>query len=287
MDDAEAIEVAGRAAFRGGRVALARLGEPGYVRWKGHRDIAAGSAVDVQEAILAVLRKECPDDAILAEEGPEDEALDVDAERLWIVDPICGSQNFVQGIPFFAVSIALRVGGQLRAGVVYDPVRDERFAATLGGQATLNDRPIAVRATAEGPEFWEKSWVATDLPPGDERRDEAYEAFEIISSDVTSHRVLGSPALSICYVAAGRLHAYWTLDAKPWDVAAAAVVLESAGGVITDADGGSWIHSDGGYVAANPTLHKSCLGRVAHVRERHGRLRPRTSGARGGAAPGA
>ncbi|MBU6423764.1 MAG: hypothetical protein KGQ88_07010, partial [Chloroflexi bacterium] len=210
-----------------------------------------------------------------------------DAERLWIVDPICGSQNFIQGVPLFAVSIALRVRGQLRVGVVYDPVRDERFAAADGAPATLNDRPIAVRTTAEGPEFWEKSWVATDLPPGDERRDEAYETFEIISTDVTSHRVLGSPALSICYVAAGRLHAYWTLDAKPWDVAAAAVILESAGGVITDADGGSWLHSAGGYVAANPTLHKSCLGRVMQVRERHGRMRPQAPGARGDAAPGA
>lgn len=288
MNDAEAIEVAGRAAFRGGRLALARSGDPGYLRWKGHRDVAAGSALEVQEAIVSALRTECPGDSILAEEGPEDEALAVDAERLWIVDPICGSQNFVQGIPFFAVSIALRVQGQLRVGVVYDPVRDERFAATFGGPATLNDREITIRATAEGPEFWERSWVATDLPPGDDLREPAFEAFEIISSEVTSHRILGSPALAICYVAAGRLHAYWTLDAKPWDIAAAAVILEGAGGLITDADGGSWLQSDGGYVAGNPTLHKSALSRVALVRERRRPMRSPVSGARGGyPAPGA
>ena len=241
----------------------------------------------MQEAILSVLQKECPSDAILAEEGPEDEALSVDAERLWIVDPICGSQNLVQGVPFFAVSIALRVGGQLRVGAVYDPVRDERFAATFGGLATLNDREIFIRATAEGPEFWEKSWVATDLPAADEHRPVAHEAFEIISDEVTSHRILGSPALAMCYVAAGRLHVYWTLDAKPWDVAAAGLIVESAGGLVTDADGGSWLHSDGGYVVGNPTLHKSALSRVSLVRDRHRRLRPDVPGARDGrpAAP--
>src|SRR5258707_735815 len=82
---------ASRAAFRGGRAALARLGTPGYMRWKGQRDVVVEASLDVQEQIVAVLQKECPDDAILVEEGPEDEPLSVDAARLWIVDPICGS----------------------------------------------------------------------------------------------------------------------------------------------------------------------------------------------------
>ena len=269
MDDAGALELARRAAFRGGRVALAKLGAPGYLTWKGQRDLVTGATLEVQEAIVSVLQKECPDDAILVEEGPEDEPLAVDAPRLWIVDPICGTLGFAQGIPFFAVSIALRVEGVLRVGVVYDPVRDETFAATIGEPATLNGRPITVMNTALGPEFWEQAWVACDIPHTGPRRKEALQAFTMVSSEVLHHLVLGSPALGLCYVAAGRVHAYWTLDAQPWDVAAAGVILSQAGGLITDTDGGSWLYSDGGYVAANAVSHKWALQTIKWLRNQN------------------
>jgi myo-inositol-1(or 4)-monophosphatase len=171
MDDAAALEIATRAAFRGGRAALARLGTPGYLRWKGQRDVVVEASLDVQEQIVAVLQKESPGDAILAEEGPEDEPLAVDAPRLWIVDPICGSLNFAQSIPLFAVSVALRVNGLLRVGVVYDPVRDEMFTARLGEPALLNGRPITVLTVSLGPEFWEQAWVACDIAHTGPRRE--------------------------------------------------------------------------------------------------------------------
>ena len=117
MEDAEALEIATRAAFRAGKLAVSRLGDPGYLKWKGHRDVVSGATLDVQDTILSILRQECPDDAILVEEGPEDEPIAVEAERLWIVDPICGSLNFAQGIPMFPDSIAVRIDGQLRVGV--------------------------------------------------------------------------------------------------------------------------------------------------------------------------
>ncbi|HUG06089.1 MAG TPA: inositol monophosphatase family protein, partial [Candidatus Limnocylindria bacterium] len=240
MDDAKALEVATRAAFRGGRTALARLGDPGYQKWKGERDVVTEASLDVQAQIVAVLQAECPGEAILAEEGPEDEPLAVDAPRLWIVDPICGSLNFAQSIPFFAVSVALRVNGLLRLGAVYDPVRDEMFSARLGEAALLNGKPINVLTVALGPEFWEQAWVACDLPHSGPRRSEALETFGIVSQEVLHHLILGSPALALCYVAAARLHAYWNIDARPWDVAAAGVILSQAGGLITDAEGGSW-----------------------------------------------
>ncbi len=266
MDDQEALEIAKRAAFRAGRLATARLGQPGYLKWKGHRDVVSGSSIEVQDAIVSILQRECPGDGILVEEGPEDEPLQVDAERLWIVDPICGSLNFVHGIPFFAVSIALRVAGQLRVGVVHDPMRDETFAARLGEPATLNNQPINVLNTALGPEFWEQAWVGTDLPHTGPRRQEAVKMFELLSSEVLVQNIMGSPALGMCYVASGRLHAYWTLDAKPWDVAAAVVILSQAGALVTDGDGGSWLHSDGSYVVANPASHQWALRVIKHVR---------------------
>lgn len=276
MDDKAAQELATRAAFRAGRIAIARLGEPGYVSWKGHRDVVSGASLEVQEEIVSLLRREAPGDSILVEEGPEDEALDVGAERLWIVDPICGSLNFVHGIPLFAVSIALRVSGVLRVGVVYDPMRDEMFAATVaGGPATLNGRPIAIRVTPEGPEFWEQSHVGADLPHSGPRREQALRVFNLFSDEVTNQIVIGSPALGICYVACGRLHAYWDLDAKPWDVAAAAVILEAAGGLMQDGDGGSYLHSDGSYVAGVPTLVRWALRGIKWVRQQEtAALRP-------------
>ena len=225
MDDAEALELATAAALRAGRLAAARLGDPGYVEWKGHRDVVTGASYEVQGQIVSVLQEGAPDVPILAEEGDEDEPLAVDAPRLWIVDPICGSLNFVRGIPFFAISIALRVDGQLRVGVVHDPVRDETFATRWGEDATLNGRTINVRPVALGPEFWEQAWVGTDLPHTGARRRQALRVFEVMADEVLSLSVLGSPALGLSYVAAGRLHGYWTIDAKPWDVAAAIPIV--------------------------------------------------------------
>src|SRR5207249_3590607 len=101
---------------------------------------------------------------ILPEEGPEDEALPLDAERLWIVDPICGSLNYAQGIPYFAVSVGLRSEGAIRVGAVYDPCRDELFAATVGTRSTLNGESITVQQISEGYDAMEKAWIGTDWP---------------------------------------------------------------------------------------------------------------------------
>src|SRR5256885_11297399 len=164
MEDAQALEVAVRAARTGGLVALARLGKADYMRWKGHRDVVSGAAIEVQDAILDVLKRETPDFGILAEEGPEDKAVPLDAEYLWIVDPICGSLNYVQGIPYFAVSIALRTKGALRVGAVFDPCRNELFEATLSSQSQLNGEVMAVQQISEGFDAMEKAWVGTDWP---------------------------------------------------------------------------------------------------------------------------
>lgn len=272
MDDKTSRELAQRAAFRAGRFAMARLGDPGYLKWRGRRDVIVGSALEVQDAIIATIREQCPNDAILAEEGPEDEAIDVNAERLWIVDPICGSLNYAMGIPLFGVSIALRAKGSLRVGVVYDPMRDEMYSAQVGEPATLNNNPINVRARAFGPEFWEQAWVGTDLPHDGPLLDEALRVFNLTEIEVSHEVVLGSPALGICYVAAGRLQAYWALDLKPWDVAAAGLILRQAGGQITDGDGGSWEYSDGAFVAADAVSHQWALKVIKTVREQRKRL---------------
>lgn len=265
MEDALALEVATRAARTGGQLALARLGSADYMRWKGHRDVVSGTTLEVQDAILSVLRTETPDFGILAEEGPEDEPVPLDADYLWIVDPICGSLNYVQGIPYFAVSIALRTQGAIRVGVVYDPCRDEMFAATLSGSATLNGAPANIQQIAEGYEAFEKSWVGCDWPRDHDKLDQAMQIARVMSGQVISLSAMGSPALGLCNVAVGRLHAYWALELRIWDIAAAALIVTRAGGTLTDEYGNSWLHSPGGYIASNSVIHgwtMRCLQRV-------------------------
>jgi len=265
MPNTRALEVAVRAAREGGKVAKARLGRPGYVKWKGSRDVVSEASLQVQEAIVSSLLAEFPDAGVLAEEGPEDAPVPVDADQLWIVDPICGSLNFVQGIPCFAISIALRSEGRIRAAVVYDPCHDELFEATTETSATVNGEKIGVQQLSEGTEAWSAAVVGTDWPRHGERRNRAKLIVGLMVDQVSECTLMGSPALGISSVAAGRLHAYWHLDLKIWDIAAAGLILERAGGVLTDTQGMTWLFSDGGYIASNGVIHGSALNCIQAV----------------------
>jgi myo-inositol-1(or 4)-monophosphatase len=259
MPNTRALQVAVRAAREGGKVAKARLGRPGYLKWKGPRDVVSEASLQVQEAIVSSLLAEFPGAGVLAEEGPEDAPVRVDADELWIVDPICGSLNFVQGIPWFAISIALRSEGRVRAGVVYDPCRDELFEATTETSATLNGEKIGVQQISEGADAWSAAIVGTDWPRRGERRRRAARIVALMVDQVSECSLMGSPALGISNVAAGRLHAYWHLDLKIWDIAAASLILERAGGMLTDTQGMTWLYSDGGYIASNGVIHNSTM----------------------------
>jgi myo-inositol-1(or 4)-monophosphatase len=259
VDDAARLDVAIRAAREGGRIALEHLGNPLYVKLKGRRDVLVGAALVVQDAIRDTLLAACPDDAVLGEEGPDDEALPVDAERLWIVDPIDGSINFLRGLPDFAISIGYRDGNGFRVGVVYDPSRDELFSARLGDGARLNGQPIFAHVPGEGEDAYEDSLIGTDLPGDADARVQALLAATHVGNRMLGLIMLGSPALGLCYVAAGRTHAYFHLKLHLWDVAAASVILQEAGAVVTSGSGGSWMYSDGSYLASNGRIHGGML----------------------------
>jgi myo-inositol-1(or 4)-monophosphatase len=265
MDTNRALEVAVRAARNGGEIARSRMGRPGYIQWKGLRDVVAEASFAVQDAIITVLQTEFPDAEILAEEGPDDAPLPVDAPHLWIVDPICGSLNFVQGIPWFGISVALRSEGNICAGVVYDPCHDEIFEATIDTPATLNGRKIVVQQLLEGSEAWNSAIVGTDWPHEGHRRHQAQTIVGLMADQINECNLMGSPALGICNVASGRLHAYWHLDLKIWDIAAASLILQRAGGILTDANGMSWLYSDGGYIASNAVIHGWTLNCIQAV----------------------
>ena len=260
------LRVAISAARAGGEMALARRDDPGYLRWKGPRDLQAGASLDIQQRIVEVIRAEFPDDGFLLEESTEDvEAARApygsqdQAERLWIVDPICGSFNFNQGIPLFAVCVGCRAAGRDEIGVVFDPCNDELFHAQYGGGAYLNAQPIFVDQVSEGEDAYRRALVGTDLPGSLEARKRALFVNRSLGDEITQLWILGSPALGLCYVAAGRLNAYFCLDLELWDVAAASVILLEAGGTLTDITGGPWLFSEGGQVASNGVLHGGIL----------------------------
>ena len=259
MLDAQRLDVASRAAREGGRVALAHLDNPLYFKLKGRRDLMVGASLVVQDAIREILSREFPEDGLLAEEGPDDEPLPVGAEHLWIVDPIDGSTNFFRGLPSFAISIGFRDANGFRVGVVYDPNRDELFSARAGNGAHLNGHRITVHFAGEGEDAYDSSLIGTDLPGDTEGRVNALRAAMHVGNRMQSLVMLGSPALGLCYVAAGRLHAYFHLKLQLWDVAAAAVILQEAGAIFTNSTGSSWLYSDGSYLATNGRLHGGML----------------------------
>lgn len=265
VPDAVILETAIRAARTGGQLALSRVGQPGYLRWKGLRDVEVGAALEVQAAIVDVIRRDFPEHAILVEESqtrpPED------ADPLWIVDPIDGSLNFLQGLPLFSICVAYRAQGLYRVGVVYDPCRDELFEGVLGLGARLNHEPIVVQQVSEGLDAYEHAIVGTDWPYGGERRAQALQIAQLMAGNMLALHVMGSPALGICYVAAGRLHAYFHLDLELWDVAAAGVIVQEAGGILTNARGSSWLFADKGYLVTNGVIHGEMVRNILPVLE--------------------
>ncbi len=258
-EDKRRLEIAVRAAREGGRVALEHVGNPLYFKLKGHRDVMVGAAQVVQDTIRELLLAECPDDAFMGEEGPDDEELPIAAERLWVVDPIDGSINFLQGLPLFCISIAYREAGVFRVGVVYDPTRDELFSATFSGGAWLNGEPINVEKKGEGEDLYEYAVVSTDYPGEGVLRTRTLLGVGQLAGRFMTVLSLGSPALTMCYIATGRLHGYFHLQLHVWDIAAAGLILREAGGTLTNLSGGSWLHADGAYVASNGTAHGEML----------------------------
>ncbi|MFQ5856446.1 MAG: inositol monophosphatase family protein [Anaerolineae bacterium] len=259
MDEGYMLETAIRAAREAGQVALANLHKPQKLRIKGLRDFVTDGVVEVQDKITEVISQEFPNHSFLTEEG--NETPEVEEGLQWIIDPIDGSTNYHRGLFPFAISIALRRGVHPLLGVVYDPYHDDLFRAQRRHGAFLNDKPLRISTEDE----LEMAVVGTDWPRAVDKRAEHIRVTEVMLGEVITLRTLGSPALGLCYVAAGYLEAYYHLSLNLWDVAAAAVIIEEAGGDVSDEQGGPWIYSPGGYVAANKHIHRRVLRIVSGV----------------------
>ncbi len=205
-------------------------------------------ASEIDRACEALIRTELkrryPDHAVVGEE----DGRTGDSEHVWLVDPIDGTSNYLRGIPHYAISIAQVVKGRVEHGVVYDPARDELFAASRGQGATLNNRRIRVsgRNTLSG------AVLGAAFPFRSRRLLPAYMSmFDALFDEAEDIRRAGAASLDLAYVACGRLDGYWELALKPWDIAAGALLVQEAGGVVMDIAGGDrWLQS--GHVLAAP-----------------------------------
>jgi myo-inositol-1(or 4)-monophosphatase len=255
-------EVAVAAARRAGALLRARAGAARTVSAKSS-PINLVTEVDRQAEALIVetIRARFPHHAVLGEEG----GAEGRGSHRWIIDPIDGTTNFVHGLPLFSVSIALEVEGRVQTGVVYDPSLDECFVAERGAGAYLGERRLAVSATTT----LGASLLATGFPYDvRETADNNLAEYAAFTRQNRSVRELGSAAITLAAVAAGRLDGYWELVLGPWDVAAGWLLVEEAGGRVTDLRGGPLDLAAPAGVASNGRIHEEILRALAAVRGR-------------------
>jgi myo-inositol-1(or 4)-monophosphatase len=169
-----------------------------------------------------------------------------------VIDPLDGTGNFTHRYPCFCTSVALTLDGEPIVGVVYDPVREHLFGATLGGGATLNGEPLRVSQT----ERLIEAFVGMDWMRDAASREQNAQIIARLMPHCSGMRVCGSAVLGICYVAAGWWDAYWHLGPQPWDTAAGTLIVREAGGQVTDLAGGRWRLGTEPYLASNGRLHR-------------------------------
>lgn len=254
MDKAILLQTAIEAARAGGAVALDRFDETQQIHFKGPRDLTTETDLQVQARIKEVIRERFPHHGFLAEEA--DGTLPQPAEYQWIIDPIDGTTNYSRRFPFFSVSVALSSHeGQPLLGVVYDPLRKMMFQAHRGSGARLNGERIRVSTTDE----LGRALVGMEWSRDPVKRDRNIQVLARLAPQVWTLRGAGSAALSLCYVASGWLDLYVHLSLSPWDIAAAGLIIEEAGGKVTNLVGAPWTLDSGEYLATNALLHDAAL----------------------------
>ena len=258
------LNIAKRAALNAGKVILRHLDRLDRVQVsrKGHADFVSEVDLQAEREIVNTLRRIYPEHSILAEESGK---FSGDDDNQWLIDPLDGTTNYLHGFPHFAVSIAFQQRGKLEAGIVYDPLRQEMFTASRGRGALLNERRLRVRslATLEG------SMLATGLPEGIRQSPRTLAVIDDLMAQGSAMRRTGSAALDLAYVAAGRLDGFWESGLHAWDMAAGALLVQEAGGLVGDFQGGYDFLRTGQIVAANPKLFK-VLQTTLHARSRDG-----------------
>lgn len=252
-EDREHLEAARAAAKEAGRILMEGFGHRPRVYYKGRIDLVTDIDRKSEASIVSFLHRRFPEYAILSEEG---QGYGGKVGVRWIVDPLDGTTNYAHGFPFFSVSIALEQAGRPRCGVVYDPLREEWFAAVSGEGATLNGQPIHVSDTVE----MEEALLATGFPYDmKESPENNLDHFRNFSMRAQAVRRPGVASIDLAYVAAGRLDGFWEFKLKAWDIAAGALLVTEAGGTVSDFGGRPLDIFGKEIVASNPHIHEAML----------------------------
>jgi myo-inositol-1(or 4)-monophosphatase len=256
------LEVAIAAAREAGAILRTESSRPKEISYKGEVDIVTESDRRAEALIVARLRENFPGHAIIAEEGGG--SAEAGAKYCWHVDPLDGTTNFAHGYPCFAVSIGLVEDGEPVAGVVFNPISNELFAAARGKGAYLNKTPIHVSTVGE----LAHSLVATGFPTHQRKRSaniDYYWEFTLRSHGV---RRDGSAALDLCSVACGRFDAFWEFNLNSWDTAAGILLVQEAGGTVTDLAGRRYRPGGPDMLATNGLIHGEMQEVSARIAER-------------------
>ena len=233
------------------------------VEYKGEVDLVTEADRASEKLIIERLRARWPGHNLLAEEGGSSES---GSDYRWYVDPLDGTTNFAHGFPVFCVSMALEHKGERVAGVVFDPTRDELFSAEKGSGAFLNGNAIHVSKT----EKLAESLVATGFPSHKRHKNPNIHVYHQITLRMHGVRRAGSAALDLCYVACGRFDAFWEFNLNPWDTAAGVLIVEEAGGKVSDFRGGPFHISSREVCASNGLLHSALLKEFQAIFEGRG-----------------
>jgi len=250
------------AVTRAGDLQMAQFGGDFQIDKKGTIDLVTEVDVAVERMFRAMIAERFPDHQVLAEEMGG--AATVPPGPCWVFDPIDGTTNFAHGLPIFCSSLALEIDGVAEVAAVYDPTRKELFTAERGGGAFLNGKPLRVSHAATLVD----AMLVTGFPYDIHSRvDEIVGLFGAFVAKARAVRRLGSAAIDLCYVAAGRLDGFWESDLKPWDIAGGALIVAEAGGRITNMVGEPFTSRGGHVLAANEQLHPLMLDVIVKFRQ--------------------
>src|SRR3990167_115346 len=215
-----------------------------------------------EETIISHIKKAYPDHSIMSEESGYQKGFNED--YCWVIDPLDGTRNFMHGYPHFSISIAVMKNNVTELGLVYDPIRQELFTATRGQGAYVNSRRMRISAAKR----LGQTLIATGFPFRSKENIKSYlNIFEKIFTKCGDIRRAGSAALDLAYVAAGRLDGFWESNLFNWDMAAGALMIKEAGGIVTDFQNGETYLECGSIVAGNPKIHKELVGLIRNVHE--------------------
>ncbi len=249
-------------AVKAGNLLQKKRSEERDIEYKGEADLVTDADTASEKMITEFLSQRFPDHGIVAEEGSE---KDASSDFSWIIDPLDGTTNYAHGFPVYCVSIGLLYQNQVILGIIYNPILNELFRATLGEGAFLNDRPIKVsKENRLG-----NSLLATGFPYDKNESDrDNIGYFAAFTKGIRGIRRLGSAALDLAYAACGRLDGFWELKLKPWDIAAGALMVKEAGGRVSGFSGELLDIQKGDVIASNGIIHNDMLEIIRSVDDR-------------------